>query len=152
MRLPATEHEVDDSLGGTLLRRYEAGQQLVVDYALAQAILGLFHAWLTPVLVIAVLLLAKLVWDLARRWSFQVPRNPIAILGQLVNLVGAGAIALLAWLSCVVLGAVLPVGDNYALSAALMSGTWTLGASTNQFLMNGFLHQRSLRRSGPIDG
>lgn len=136
---------MDETLATTtLLRRYEAGQQMVVDYALGQAILGLFHAWLTPVLVIAVLLLAKMVWDLARRWSFRAPRNPIAILGQLMNTIGACAIALLAWLCCVGVGAVLPLGDNYALSAALMSGTWTLGVSTNQFLMNGFLkHQKA---------
>lgn len=127
----------------TLLRRYEASQRMVVDYALGQAIVGLFHPFLTPVLVVAVLLLAKMVWDIGRRWELAVPLNPVPILGLVLSVVGACTLALLAWLSCMVLGAVLPLGESWALSAALLTGTWTLGASVNQFFMNGFLRRRS---------
>jgi hypothetical protein len=118
-------------------------QAMVVDYSIGLAILGLFPGALTPVLLITVLLLAKMVWDIARRWNFAVTLNPIAILGQVVNSVGACAIALLAWVSLEVLGAWTPVAGNFALSAALMSGTWTLGASVNSFLMNGYLRRQS---------
>jgi hypothetical protein len=130
-----------------LARRYEAVQQMVVDYAIGLAILGLFHAFLTPVLVVAVLLLFKMLWDIARRWDFSITLNPIPLLGQLLNVLGASAIALLAWITLVFLGAFVPLIDHYALAAALMSGTWTLGASANQFFMNAFL-RRGLRRAG----
>jgi hypothetical protein len=138
-----------DSAQSGLTRRYEAIQQMVVDYAIGLSILGLFHAFLTPVLVVAVLLLFKMLWDIARRWNFSIPLNPIPILGQVLNLLGACAIALLAWTTLVFLGAFVPLIDHYALAAALMSGTWTLGASANQFFMNGFL-RRGSRRQGRV--
>lgn len=116
---------------------------MVVDYAIGLAILGLFPAALTPVLLITVLLLAKMVWDIARRWDLSVPLNPVPILGLVLSVVGACTLALLAWLSGMLLGAVLPLGESWALSAALLTGSWTLGASVNQFFMNGFLRRRS---------
>jgi energy-converting hydrogenase Eha subunit A len=145
----ASQSGIPDSSDSGLARRYEAVQQMVVDYAIGLAILGLFHAFLTPVLVVAVLLLFKMVWDIARRWSFAVTLNPIPLLGQVLNVLGASAIALLAWITLVSLGAFVPLIDHYALAAALMSGTWTLGASANQFFMNAFLH-RGLRRTGEV--
>lgn len=140
---------IGDSAESGLARRYEAVQQMVVDYAIGLAILGLFHPFLTPVLVVAVLLLFKMLWDIARRWNFAITLNPIPILGQLLNVLGASAIALLAWATLVFLGAFLPLIDHYALAAALMSGTWTLGASANQFFMNAFL-RRGHRQGGGI--
>jgi hypothetical protein len=65
--------------------------------------------------------------------------NPIAIAGGLLNGLGSLAIALLAWLTFVFLGTFIPLIDHFGLSAALMSGTWTLGAAANQFFFNGYL-------------
>ena len=61
-----------------------------------------------------------------------------------------GYIALLAWATFVFLGSFIPLIDHYALSAALMSGSWTLGAAANQFFLNGFFHRylRHRRRIG----
>ncbi len=131
-----------------LLRRYEAVQEMVVDYAIGLAVLGLFRDFLTPVMVITTLLVTKMVWDVGRQWGFAVNFNPISALGQLVNTLGACAIALLAWVSLEFLGAMVPGIESLALSAALMSGAWTLGAAFNTFFMNGLLRRRSRASMG----
>lgn len=112
-----------------------------MDYAIGLAILGLFPDFLTPVLIMAVLLAIKMFLDLARNWQFVLTRNPIALAGMVLNVLGAYAVAFLAWGTLVFLGAWIPLIDHYALAAALMSGTWTLGAAANQFFLNGFLHR-----------
>ena len=139
LRAADTEEQVQQRLVG----RYDVVQAMVVDYALGLAILGLFRDLLTPVLVITVLLLAKMVWDIARLWRFAISFNPIAVLGQMAHTVGACAIALLAWCSLELLGAIVPGIESFALSAGLMSGAWTLGAAFNTFFMNGFLRGHS---------
>lgn len=133
-----------------LVRRYQTTQRRVVDYSIGLAILGLFHAFLTPVLVIAVILQLKMLWEIAGLWNFRFTYNPITIIGEFLNILGALAIALLAWITMIFLGAFVPLADHYALSAALMSGSWTLGAAANQFFLNGFFHRylRHRRRTG----
>ena len=135
--------DTDERVQQRIVGRYEAVQGMVVDYALGLAILGLFREFLTQVLVITVLLVAKMVWDIARLWRFAISFNPIAVLGQMVLTVGACAIALLAWCSLELLGAIVPGIESFALSAGLMSGAWTLGAAFNTFFMNGFLRGHS---------
>jgi hypothetical protein len=122
-----------------LANRYQQIQSMVIDYAISLAILGLLPWFLTPVLTISLALLLKMLWDIAKRWQFAMVYNPIAIGGGLLNILGALSIALLAWLTLIFLGAFIPLIDHFALSAALMSGTWTLGAAANQFFFNGFL-------------
>lgn len=134
----------------SLVRRYHATQRLVVDYSIGVAILGFFHNFLTTVLVLAFFLQLKMLWDIARFWNFRFSYNPITIIGELLNFLGAIAIGLIAWTSFVFLGAFIPLVDHYALSAGLMSGFWTLGAAANQFFLNGFFHRylRHRRRIG----
>lgn len=119
--------------------RYQQIQSMVVDYAIGLAILGLLPRFLTPVLMISLALLLKMLWDIAKRWQFAVAYNPIAIGGGLLNVLGSLAIALLAWVTFIFLGTFIPLIDHFGLSAALMSGTWTLGAAANQFFFNGYL-------------
>ena len=134
---PESSSWTPDAAG--LARRYHCAQGMVVDYAIGLAIVGMFPSFLTTVLVIAVLLQVKLLWDLARHWQFTFPRNPITLIGGYLNALGALGVALLAWAMVILLGAWIPLIDHYALSAALMSGSWTLGAAANQFFLNGFL-------------
>lgn len=138
---PSGQPEYAGSIDGpaNLARRYQQLQSLVIDYALGLAILGLFPRFLTPVLLIASALLLKMVWDIAKRWKFSMTYNPITIGGGLLNSLGALAIAVLAWLTFMFLGAFIPLIDHFGLSVALMSGGWTLGAAVNQFFFNGFL-------------
>ncbi len=138
------------SEGSGLERRYQHAQGLVVDYAIGLAILGMFPDLLTPVVVIAALLLMKMLWDIAQNWNFSLTTNPIAIGGWIMNGLGACAIAILAWTTLIFLGAWMPMIDHYALSAALMSGSWTLGAGANQFFLNGFLHRFRRQKTGLI--
>lgn len=140
----------EGSEADSLVRRYRTTQRLVVDYSIGLGILGFFHAFLTPVLIVAMVVQLKMLWDIARLWNFRITYNPITIIGEFLNFIGAFAIALLAWTGLVFLGAFIPLIDHYALSAALMSGSWTLGAAANQFFLNGFFHRylRHRRRIG----
>lgn len=139
----------DSSLGKhfSLSQRYRLIQDMIVDYAIGLAILGLnpFGSLLTATLIVAAAILIKMIWDIAKRWHFPVVRNPITIGGGMMNVLGALAIALLAWLTFIFLGALVPLIDRFALSAALMAGTWTLGAAANQFFLDGFLKQASVQ-------
>lgn len=72
----------------------------------------------------------------------------MSALGQMANTLGACAIALLAWVSLEFLGAIVPGIESLSLSAALMSGAWTMGAAFNTFFMNGFLRRRSTASMG----
>ena len=125
----------------SLARRYRSAQDIVLEYAIGLAILGLLPTLLTPILVIAAVLLIKMLWDIAQIWQFSFSSNAMAIGGWLMNGLGACAFSILAWMALIFLGAFLPLIDHYAISAGLMGGGWTLGAGTNQFFLNGFLHR-----------
>jgi hypothetical protein len=135
-----------------LARLVGASQQRVVDYALGLGILGMFPAWLSPVLVLAVLLLVGMLWDIGRRWRWSWPRNPITLIGAYLNVLGAFAVALLSWTALVLLGVWIPLIDHYALAAALLCGAWTLGAAANQFFLQGHLRRYRGRPTGAIHG
>lgn len=127
----------------TLMRRYQRGQRLVVDYAIGLAILGLAPMLLTPVLTVAAGLLLTMIWHVGRCWQFAISINPITIAGVALNILGSLAIASLTWLLLVVLGVSIPLVDHFATSGALMSGTWTFGAAVNQFFFLGFIGRNS---------
>ncbi|MCT0249109.1 hypothetical protein [Synechococcus sp. CS-205] len=127
----------------TLMRRYQRGQRLVVDYAIGLAILGLVPMLLTPSLVIAAALLLTMIWHVGKCWQFAISINPITIGGEVLNVLGALAVATLTWLILVVLGVSIPLVDHFSTSGALMSGTWTFGAAVNQFFFLGFIRRRS---------
>lgn len=128
-----------------LATRYRVIQGMIVDYAIGLAILGLnpFENLLTPTLILAAAILLKMVWDIAKRWYFPRSTNLIALGGGAINVVGALAMALMAWLTMIFLGSFVPLIDRFALSAAFMTGTWTLGAAANQFFLNAFLNQQT---------
>jgi hypothetical protein len=125
---------------------------MVVDYAIGLGILGMFPPFLTPVLLMAAFLLLKMLWDIGRNWKFCITSNPITIGGWLMNVLGACAMAILAWTALTFMGALIPMVDHYAIAAALMSGGWTLGAGANQFFLNGFLHRYRRQESELIHG
>jgi ethanolamine ammonia-lyase large subunit len=129
-----------------LSTRYRTIQGLIVDYAIGMAILGLnpFDNLFTPTLIVAVVILLKMVWDIAKRWYFPRITNLIALGGGLINVIGALAMALMAWLTMIFLGGFIPLVDRFALSAAFMTGTWTLGAAANQFFLNAFLNRQTI--------
>lgn len=128
-----------------LASRYRAIQGIIVDYAIGLAILGLnpFANLFTPVLIVAVAILIKMIWDIAKRWYFPRITNPIALSGGLINAIGAFAMAFATWLVMIFVGTYIPPIGRFALSAAFMTGTWTLGAAANQFFLNAFLNRQN---------
>lgn len=137
--------------GGTdLAQRYRTIQTMVVDYAIGLAILGLnpFPNLLTLSLLIAAAILVKMLWDIGRKWRFPLVSNPITLAGGVGNIVGSLTMALMAWVTLVFLGTLVPVLGRFAFSAALMTLTWTLGAAANQFCLNAVLERASTHPQG----
>lgn len=58
----------------------------------------------------------------------------------------------MALLTMIFIGVVFPVMSRFALSAALMTVTWIVGAVTNQFSLNGYLNLASRLGKGEING
>ena len=135
-----------------LARRYGNCRDLAVDYSLAMGLLGLFQVFLTPVLCMAVLLLFKMLWDIAMRWKFALTWNPLTAAAEMLNVLGACLLAVVAWLGFVILGAFVPLIDHFALPVALMAGTWFLGTAANDFFFNGYSQRLLLRESRTTHG
>ncbi|NJL02151.1 MAG: hypothetical protein HC838_05365 [Spirulinaceae cyanobacterium RM2_2_10] len=152
MTSPPLNYDERLSNHSDLARRYRSIQRMVVDYAIGLTLLGLNPFSLTLTLVVALAILLKMVWDIAKRWHFPIVRNPLAWAGGIMNGLGALAIALFAWLILIFLGTFIPLIDRFAVAVALMSGTWTLGAAANQFFFNGFLNRIVSRGSETTDG
>lgn len=123
---------------------------MVVDYALGAAIVGLnpFQNLLVLTLFIAGVLNLKMMWDIGRKWSFPRRYSVVAVAGFLFNLLGALAMGFMAWLTLIVVGTFFPVMNRFAISAALMTFTWIVGAVTNQFCLNGCLNLESSSARG----
>ena len=143
----STDHQ---SLG--LARRYRNCRALAVDYSLGMGLLGLFQMFLTPVLCMAVLLLFKMLWDIAMRWEFALTWNPLTAAAEMLNVLGACLLAVVAWLGFVILGAFVPLIDHFALPVALMTGTWFLGTAAADFFFNGFCLRLLPREAHPSHG
>lgn len=126
-------------------RRFQSIQSMVVDYALGVAIVGLnpFQNLLTLTLCIAAAINLKMIWDITRMWRFPQKRSILAIASFGFNLLGALSMGLMAWISFTVAGLFFPIFNRFALSAALMTLTWILGAVVNQFLLQGCLHHHA---------
>ena len=147
---PSSDSGDEQSLG--LARRYRNCRALAVDYSLAMGILGLYQVFLTPVLCMAVVLLFKMLWDIAGRWQFAITWNPLMVSAELLNMVGACLLAVLAWLTFVILGTFVPLADHFALPVALMAGTWFLGTAAADFFFNGFCLRLLPRQARPSHG
>ena len=114
---------------------------MVVDYALGIAMIGLnpFQTMLTLTLCVAGALILKMMWDVIRKWGFPKRQSIVTIAGFLFNLLGAFSMGLMAWLTVTVVGVIFPIANRFAVSAALMTVSWIVGAVTNQFCLNGYL-------------
>ncbi|WP_036484100.1 hypothetical protein [Myxosarcina sp. GI1] len=117
------------------LRREKQTRNLALDYALGISILGLIPIsdLLTPKLLVALGLLLKMLWDLGAKWKFAGGQDILAIAGYIFGLLGALAMAFMAWLTLVAVGLYVPYVSSFKLAAALFTLTWIVGQSTNQF-------------------
>jgi hypothetical protein len=120
-------------------RQERETRNLVLDYALGASILGLIPiaGLLTLKLVVAIGLLVKMSWDLGAKWKFAKGQDILAIAGYLFGLLGALAMALMAWLTLLAIGLFVPYASSFKMAAALFTLTWMVGQTTNQFYVSG---------------
>ncbi len=120
------------------LWRNRTVRNLVMDYALGGAILGLnpFQNLLTLTLVIAAVLLFKMVRDIRAQWGFLVKPGGLTMIGNILSFIGALGASLMAWGSLIVLSFLVPVVNRLAIAAALFTLFWLVGMGTNQYYLN----------------
>jgi hypothetical protein len=122
---------------------HRQARELILDYALGAAILGLltFANLTTLILLVTAGLTVKMMRDIGAIWGFTKGQDMLAIAGNLFGGVGAFAMALMAWVTVIVLSIFIPLLSRFAISAALFTVVWMLGAATNQFYFNGYENQ-----------
>lgn len=121
-----------------VLQRNRTVRNLVTDYALGGAILGLnpFQNLLTLTLVIAAVLLFKMVRDIRAQWGFLIKPGMLTLIGNILSFIGALGAALMAWGSVIALSFFVPVVNRLAITAALFTLFWLVGMGTNQYYLN----------------
>jgi uncharacterized protein (DUF697 family) len=122
-----------------LIRRDRQVRDLILDYALGIAILGLIPIprLFTLKLLLALGFMLKMGWDIGRLWRWRRGQDVLAIAGALFGGLGAVATALVVWLTCFGIGVFVPYFKGLALAAALFTLPWALGQSVNQFFASG---------------
>ena len=117
------------------VRQERESRNLVLDYALGVSILGLIPipGLLTLKLLLATGSIVKMSWDIGAKWQFAKGQDILAIAGHLFGLLGAFAMAFMAWLSLLIIGLFVPYVSSFKIAAALFTLTWMLGQTTNQF-------------------
>jgi hypothetical protein len=108
---------------------------LILDYALGISILGLIPIpkLYTLKLLVALGLTSKMVWDIGKVWHFRKGEDWVARAGIFFGILGALAMAFMAWLTFIGLGVFLPYLRGLALAAALFMLPWGIGHAFNQF-------------------
>ena len=124
-------------------QRYQVVQDMVMDYALGTAIVGLnpFPQLFTPVFLATVAIIGKMLWDIGRKWRFAWRGNPLVLANTALDVIGAFTIAFLAWLTLIIIGTFWPLFTPCALAAAFMTFTLSIGRTANQFGLNGYLRR-----------
>jgi hypothetical protein len=122
-----------------LIQRHRQMRNLILDYAIAAALLGLnpIRGTLTLTLLVAGLLIWKMICDIGSSWGYAKGQDALAIAGKLFGIVGAFALAFMAWVTVFCLGLLAPLLSGFGISAALFTLTWTLGQVINQFYASG---------------
>ncbi|MGF1497851.1 MAG: hypothetical protein ACFB8W_13660 [Elainellaceae cyanobacterium] len=117
----------------TTNRCYQRAHDLVLDYALGAAILGLnpFPNLFLVTLLLVGILLFKMRHDIAKLWDSRRRRGFWAIADGLLGLVGALSMAFMAWLTVIVASAFIPVVHRFAIPAALFTLVWMSGFAVN---------------------
>lgn len=130
---------VETPIPEAFVRRHRQVRNLILDYSLGNAIVGLNPIpetlWLT--VLIAIILLVKMSRDIGKQWGYPRGQDVLAIAGKLFGIVGALAIAGMTWLTVFAIGLYMPILQVFTDSAALFTLTWTLGQSTHQFFASG---------------
>jgi uncharacterized protein (DUF697 family) len=129
--------ESENSLN--IIRCYRQSRELVFNYALFAAILGLnpFPNLLLITIAITGIVALKMIRDVGAQWNFQQGQDFLAIVGSLFGLLGAFATAFMAWVTVIVISIWIPLVNRFAISAALCTWMWMTGRTANQYYLNG---------------
>lgn len=138
---------VETSIPDTFVCRQRQVRNLILDYSLGNAIVGLNPIpgtlWLT--MLITVGFLFKMSRDIGKQWGFPRGQDVLAIAGQLFGIVGAFAIAVLTWLGVFLLGLLFPALRALSISVALFTLTWTFGQAIHHFYSSGHPRTKKLK-------
>ncbi len=110
-------------------------RNVILDYALGAAVIGLIPIpGLLLLQILAVLILIiKMRRHIRALWGFPTGHDILAFVSNWFGSLGCLAIALMAWLTVLVIGAFVPFVDSLARAAAFATLTWAEGQVTNQF-------------------
>lgn len=138
----------------SLIRREGDIRQLIFDYAMGAAIVGLIPltgGGTLEVKLLAVLLLnLKMMWDIRHLWGQPQGQGALAALGNIFGALGAIIAGFLAWGTLVGLGVIFPYLGAFAKAAGFATATWVVGQATNQFYTSAkHPDLRALKRAFP---
>lgn len=119
-------------------------RDLIIDYAIGAAILGLnpLPGTLTVTLLAASVLLLKMMRDIGSRWGYPKGQDLLAIGGNFFGGFGSFWIAFMAWISMYVTGLFVPFVGSFAVALSLFALTWRIGQATHLYYVSGFQNSR----------
>ena len=114
-------------------------RELIIDYAIAAAIMGLnpLPGTMTVTLLAASVLLLKMMRDIGGRWGYPKGQDALAIGGNLFGGLGSFWVAFMAWVSMYGLGLFVPFVGGFALASSLFALTWRVGQATHLYYASG---------------
>ncbi|MBW4475001.1 MAG: hypothetical protein KME45_32165 [Stenomitos rutilans HA7619-LM2] len=110
-------------------------RDVIFDYALGAAVIGLIptQRLLLLQLLAVLILIVKMRRHIRSLWGFPKGHDLLAFVGSWFGSLGSLAIALMAWLTVLVIGVYVPYVDSLAHGAAFATLTWAEGQVTSQF-------------------
>lgn len=128
---------------GSPNRLYRVVHDLVVDYALGSAIIGLnpIPDLFILTLILVTILLIKMRHDIQKMWNVPRQKGFWASTDILLGSIGALSIAFMAWLSLIILSAFIPLVHRFAISASLFALVWMVGFAINHSYLGAYAAQ-----------
>lgn len=114
-------------------------RELIIDYAIGSAILGLnpLPGTRTVTLLGASVLLLTMMRDIGARWGYPKGQDALAIGGNLFGGLGSFWVAFMAWVSMYGFGLFVPFVGSFAVSSSLFALTWRVGQATHLYYASG---------------
>ncbi len=121
----------------SLIGREGDVRRLIFDYSIGAAIVGLIPITgggsLEIKLLVVLGLILKMIWDIRNLWGNPRGQDILAVVGNMFGFLAAVIAGVLAWVTLIALGVVIPYAGAFAKAAGFATATWIAGQSTNQF-------------------
>lgn len=112
-------------------------RNVIFDYALAAAILGLipvYGPWVPEIrLLLLTILNLKMIINIGRYWGYHKNQGVLVIVGSILSLISSFALAIFSWLAIFALGLFLPYVDSLARAVAYGILTWSIGHGVSRY-------------------